>query len=262
MSHLFHHVAESFRRPDHWLYSSWLDVITKYRKTHLGLFWAFVPPIVYIWGVGWFIGMLNPVSVRPFLAHVGIGFITFRLITSVMNDSTGVFAGYQSYINDGHLRLTDYLLGVVARALIYFLLAMPILAVAMLMSSQFEPAGILGSFLGLAVVIVNLFLLSVSFGLLGARFPDFSEIVGSATLFLFLVTPIVWFPAAAPEGSLHGTLMRINPMHHLIALIRAPLSDEVLEPLTYYYVAGMTVIGLIVALVAYRRFARRVPIWI
>lgn len=262
MSHLFTHVATSFRRPDHWLYSSWLSVITKYRRTRLGLLWAFFPPVVYIWGIGWFIGMINPVKVPPFLAHVGVGFITFRLITSVMNDSTAAFAAYQPYINDGHLRLTDYLLSVVARAVIYFTLAMPVLAVAMLMSSQFVPSGIPASFAGLALVIFNLFLISVSFGLLGARFPDFGELIGSATLFLFLLTPIVWYPSVAPEGTLHGLMMRINPLHHMIAVIRAPLTDEVLEPLTYYYMAGMTVIGLLVAVVAYRQFARRVPIWI
>lgn len=262
MSSLFGHLAESFRRPDHWLYSAWLGVITKYRRTYLGLFWVFLPPVVYIWGIGWFIGMINPVNVRPFLAHVGIGFITFRLITGVMNDSAVVFASYQPYINDGHLRLTDYLLTVVARSLIYFILAMPVLAVAMLMSQEFVMAGIPGSLLGLAVVLVNLFLYSVCFGLLGARFPDFSEIIGSATLFLFLITPIVWLPSAAPAGTFQGMLMRLNPMYHMIAVIRAPLTSEVLEPLTYYYLAGMTVIGLLVAMVVYGRFARRVPIWI
>ncbi|MGH8060853.1 MAG: ABC transporter permease [Pseudoxanthomonas sp.] len=262
MSNLFRDLAESFKRPDHWLYSSWLGVITKYRKTYLGLFWIFVPPMVYIWGIGWFVGMINPVNVRPFMAHVGVGFIAFRLLTSVMNDSTVVFAQYQTYINDGNLRLTDYLLGVLARALIYFVLAMPVLLVAMLMSANFEPAGIPGSFLGLLVVVINLFFYSVILGLLGARFPDASEVIGSATLFLFLVTPIVWYPTAAPAGTLHGMLMRVNPFHHLIAAIRAPLTDEVLEPLTYYYLAGMTVVGLVVAVVAYRKYARRVPIWI
>lgn len=262
MSSLFGDLAKSFRRPDHWLYSAWLGVITKYRKTALGLFWIFVPPIVYIWGIGWFVGMINPVTVRPFMAHVGVGFIAFRLITSVMNDSTVVFSQYQSYINDGNMRLTDYLLGVLARAFIYFVLAMPVLAVAMLMSPEFDPAGIPGSFLGLAVVLVNLFLFSVSFGLLGARFPDFGEIVGSAMLFLFLVTPIVWYPTSAPAGSMQGALMRANPLHHLIALIRAPLTNETIEPVTYYYIANMTLVGLVLAVMAYRTFARRVPVWI
>src|SRR4249919_1875189 len=245
MSSLFGDLATSFRRPDHWLYSAWLGVITKYRKTALGLFWVLVPPIVYIWGIGWFVGMINPVNVRPFMAHVGIGFIAFRLITSVMTDSTTVFSQYQSYINDGHMRLTDYLL-----------------AVAMMLSPDFDPSGIPGSFAGLAVVLVILFLFSVSFGLLGARFPDFGEIVGSAMLFLFLVTPIVWYPTSAPADTMQGVLMRANPLHHLIALIRAPLTAETIEPVTYYYVANMTLVGLVLAVMAYRNFARRVPVWI
>lgn len=262
MSSLFGDLAGSFRRPDHWLYAAWLGVITKYRKTALGLFWVFVPPIVYIWGIGWFVGMINPVAVRPFMAHVGIGFITFRLATSVMNDATTVFTQYQSYINDGHLRLTDYLLGVLARALIYFVLAMPVLAVAMVMSHEFDPSGVPGSLVGLAVVLLNLFLYSVPFALLGARFPDFGEIVGSAMLFLFLITPIVWYPTAAPADTMQGVLMRANPLHHLLVLVRAPLTTEVIEPATYYFVANLTLVGLVVAAMSYRTFARRVAVWI
>ncbi|GAB3099283.1 ABC transporter permease [Lysobacter terrae] len=262
MSSFIGDLAGSFRRPDHWLYAAWLGVITKYRKTALGLLWVFVPPIVYIWGIGWFVGMLNPVSVRPFMAHVGVGFITFRMIISVITDSTGIFSQYQPYIQDGNVRLTDYLLGVIARAAIYFALAMPVLAVAILSASQPDLAGIAGSFIGLAIVLLNLLLYSVPLALLGARFPDFGEVVNSAILFLFLVTPIVWYPSAAPAGTLHGELMRANPIHHLLAIVRAPLTQETIEPVTYSYVCVVTLVGLVLAVVSYRAFARRVPVWI
>ena len=263
MSSLFQHLAESFRRPDHWVYASWLDTVTKYRKTSLGVLWLLVPTIVYIWGIGGFLAALQPsANAKQFLAHVAVGFVVFRLIITVVSDATGAFDAYQSYIYDGNLRLTDFILRTLARSIYYFVFTMPLLAVAVLGSPEFQAAGVPAALFGVVVVIVNLFLFAVLLSFLGARFPDIGELMGSVMMAAFLITPVVWYPAAAPEGTVHGALMRANPFHHLLSVIRAPLLNEPLEPLTWYYLAAMTVVGVIGAALAYRAFARRVPVWL
>ena len=263
MSSLFQHLAESIRRPDHWVYASWLDTVTKYRKTYFGILWMLVPTAIYIWGIGGFLGALQPgINQQQFLAHVAVGFVVFRFIMTVVSDSTGVFSSYQSYIYDGNLRLTDFVLRMVSRSFYYFLMAQPLLAVAVLASPEFQWAGVPASLVGLAVLLVNLFLYSILLGLLGARFPDISELMGSVMMAAFLITPVVWYPTAAPAGTVHGMLMRANPFHHLVAAIRAPLLGEGLETSTVYYLGVMTAIGLVAAVFAYRSFARRVPLWL
>lgn len=263
MNLLFSHLRQSLRRPDHWLYGSWLDIVTKYRKTYFGLFWVFVPISVYIWGIGGFIGALQPgVNVQDFLAHVAVGFAVFRFIMTVLSDATGVFGNFKPYIYDGNLRLTDLILRMINRSFYYFLLALPVVAVAVLASSEFNWQGMAGSLLGLVVVLINLFTYSVLLALLGARFPDLSEFMSSVMMAAFLVTPVVWYPEMAPEGTFQGAFMRANPFHHLLASVRAPLLNETLEPLTIYFLAATTAVGVVVAPLAYRAFARRVPLWL
>ncbi len=263
MSHLFQHLAESFRRPDHWVYASRLDTITKYRKTHLGILWMLVPTAIYIWGIGGYLGALQPgIDMQRFLAHVAVGFVVFRFVMTVFTDATGVFSTYQSYIYDGNMRLTDFVLRLVSRSFYYFVIAQPLLALAVLASPDFHWGGVPGSLIGLAVLMVNLFFYSIVLGLIGARFPDVSELMGSIMMAAFLITPIVWYPDAAPAGTLRGALMRANPFHHLVAGIRSPLLGETIEPVTVYYLAAMTVVGLVAAAIAYRAFARRVPLWL
>jgi ABC-type polysaccharide/polyol phosphate export permease len=259
---LFKHLAQSLRKPDHWLYASWLDVVTKYRKTRLGLIWVWVPPALYIWGIGLFIGAISPVDSRAFVAFVGVGFLLFRLITTVIIDATSTYAGSMPFIHDGHQRLTDYLLRTVARSSFYFLMAVPLLAFALLATDRFTPAGLGMAAVGLLVVLVNVVMYAMVFSLLGARFPDLSEFMGSAIMFAFLVTPVVWYPTAAPEGTVHGALMRANPLHHLLAIVRAPLLGEAIESLTWVYLGITTVVGLVLASWAYARFARRVAVWL
>jgi ABC-type polysaccharide/polyol phosphate export permease len=259
---LFKHLSQSLRKPDHWLYASWLDVVTKYRKTRLGLIWVWVPPAMYIWGIGLFIGAISPVDSRAFVAFVGVGFLLFRLITTAIIDATSTYVGSMPYIYDGEQRLTDYLLRTVARSSFYFVMALPLLAVALLSSDRFTADGLGIAAIGMIIVYVNMVLYAMVFSLLGARFPDLSEFMSSAIMFAFLITPVVWYPSAAPEGTLHGMLMRANPLHHMLAVVRAPLLGEIVEPLTWAYLGVTTAVGLVVATLAYGRYARRVAVWL
>lgn len=263
MNLLLLHLSQSLRRPDHWIYASWLDIVSAYRKTYFGLLWLLIPTAVYIWGIGGYLGALQPgIDLRAFLARVGIGFVVYRLVSTVLQDATKTFQAHEAYILDGHLRLTDFLLRVLGRSLFYFLLTQPLLIFAVLGSPEFDWTGVPLSVGGLLVVVFNLFCLSVILGLLGARFQDLSEFVGSAMLAGFLITPIVWFPEAAPEGTMRGVLMRANPLHHLLAVVREPLLGHAIEPVTWIYLGAMSAAVLVAALWAYHRFARRVAVWL
>lgn len=260
---LFTHLAASLRRPDHWLYASWLDTISRYRRNRLGLLWLFVPTAVYIWGIGGFLGAMQPgLDLPRFFAHIALGFTVFRLASTVLTDATTVFASSQSYIYDGSLRLTDFVLRALGRTGFHFLLTLPIVLVVVIGSPDFAWNGIPLALVGALVLAVNLFFFAVVFALLGARLPDLHEFTGSATLALFLLTPIVWHAEAAPEGTLRGALMRSNPFHHLLEVIRTPLLGGSVEPLTWIYLGAMTLAGVIAATFAYRRFARQVPVWL
>src|SRR3546814_4906698 len=76
----------------------------------------------------------------------------------------------------------------------------------------------------------------------------------------FLLTPIIWHADNMPPGSLRGTLMRFNPFYHLVELVRAPILGQSIDVSTPMYLAVMTVGGWIIAVVAYRRYARYVPL--
>ncbi|MBL8256914.1 ABC-type polysaccharide/polyol phosphate export permease [Pseudoxanthomonas japonensis] len=262
MSLLFRHLAESFRKPDHWLYASWLDVITKYRKNALGLFWIFFPPIVYIWGLGAFMGAIQGRQMGSFLAHIGFGFMLFRLMSTMFIEAGATFAAHLPYIHDGNLRLTDYVLRTLSKALIHFLFAVPLLALVLVGEASVSPLGLLSSLAGLLIVLVNLFFLGVLVALVGARYPDVNDFFGSVMLAVFLITPIVWLAEAAPADSMQGMLMRANPFHHMLAVVRGPILGEASETSTYVYIGAMTIAGVLISAFSYSRFARRVPIWL
>jgi len=259
---LFEHLYESLKNPTFWTYSGWLDIITKYRRSRLGILWIMVPPIFYVWGLGTYFASLQRVDVGNFVAHVGLGFLLFRMLMTVINDSTGTLSSHQAFILDGHTRLTDFVLLVSAKAVFYFIVAMPVLIIALVMAKGVNPSGLWLSLLTFPILLINMLWMSVMFALLGARYSDVQELMGSLFIFGFVLTPIIWYGSMAPPGSLQGVLMKLNPLYHLIEMVRAPILGEPVSRSTWIAVAGLTVVGWMLTSIVYRRYARFVPIWL
>ncbi|MCC8362606.1 ABC transporter permease [Lysobacter sp. A6] len=259
---LFDHIRASVREPGFWAYSSWLDIVTKYRRSRLGMVWLLLPPMLYVGGIGYFYALLQNKDPMASIPVFAIGYLLYRLFASVITESCTVLLGHSGFILDGHLRLTDFMFRVLAKSLFYLLAAMPLVVVVLLLSPALHWTGLLTLPAAFFLVVSNLFWISVVVALLGARYPDVNELTGSIFIFAFILTPILWPPEMAPWGTPHGWFMRANPLYHMIEIIRAPLFGNHIETLTYVYMAAMTVIGWTAAAVLYRRYSRYVPVWV
>jgi len=253
---------DSFRNPGFWIYSTWLELATKYRRSRLGLFWALCPALIYMFGIGGFFGYLQGHSAAGFIPHLGVGYVLFRLITISLSECTTAFQGHASFIMDGRVRLTDYILRVIAKAMFYFVMALPAIAVALIISPDFQPAGLLLSLPAFILVILNIGWMGAIVAVLGARLQDVHELIGSILMFSFLFTPIIWYADQAPIGTVRGLVARANPLYHMLESVRAPVLGEPLENLTYIYLGFMLVAGWLMASLIYKRYARYVPVWV
>lgn len=256
-------LGESLRNPEFWALTSWLDIMIRARRSRFGLLWLLTPSIVYVFGMGaFFAGMQQDVRPGAFYAHVALGAMVFRsLMTTVINSAT-VFNGSYSFIMDGHVRLTDYLLESLAKSFFDTCMYLPVLVVALAMFGEVHVVGLLSALPALALIYLNALWVAAVFALAGARFPDFGQLLQNISIFLFLLTPIIWNAESIPAGSLRARLMLFNPFYHFVEIFRAPIMGEAVAPGSLWYVGVLTVVGLVVATFAYRRYARFVPLWI
>jgi ABC-type polysaccharide/polyol phosphate export permease len=96
--------------------------------------------------------------------------------------------------------------------------------------------------------------------LLGARFRDTEQIVGSAFQVLFFITPIMWMPEYITGRRtywIHG-----NPLYHAVEIVRAPMLGRVPSATSYLVMAAILVVGGFIGFMMFRYFRRRVPYWI
>lgn len=258
-------LRESFRHPDFWAFSSWLDIIVRARRSRLGVFWLMAPAVVYVFGFGSFFMSMRVVagaSAGQYYAYIALGALVFRGLMAAIIGSANVFTSSSAFILDGHMRLTDYVLQSLAKSFFDLCMYVPVAVVALWLAGDFDPAGLLVSIPALVLVYINALWIATVFALAGARFPDLGQLLGTVSIFLFLLTPIIWYPEMMPEGSMRGSLMRLNPFYHFVEVFRAPLVGRAIESMSLWYIGIMTVGGLALATWAYRRYARFIPLWV
>ena len=229
------------------------------------MLWLIAPAVVYVFGLGSFFMSMRGISgdsTGEYYLHIALGALVFRTLMSTIIGSANVFSSSSAFIMDGHMRLTDYLLQSLAKSFFDMCMYLPVAAVAVWLAGGFNLTGLLISVPTLFLLYLNALWVATLFALAGARLPDLGQLLGTISIFLFLLTPIIWYPEMMPEGSIRGSLMRFNPFYHFVEVFRAPLVGKAIEPLSYWYIGIMTVFGLLISTWAYRRYARYVPLWI
>ena len=255
-------LSESLRKRDFWAYSSWLDIVTRYRRTRLGLLWLLAPMIMFMGLIGPMFSQLFGRPMGVFLPHLGLGVAIWRMLLMVINDSTSIFRSNKSFILDINARLTDFTLRSLAKALFYFAFAMMVVIPVLVWSPEIPTLNILTLAVTLPIVVINVFWLAYVISIIGARFPDFGHMVSTVLMAGFLFTPIIWMGDRFPADSLGGIVVRINPAYHLLELVRALVFGRWPEYHSLIYIVAMTIVGWGVAEWLSRRYARFVPIWI
>lgn len=251
---------DSIRHPEFWAYSTWLAIMCDYRRMRLGLIWALIPVIAYVFGLGFLYGQMMHAS-GSFYIYLGMGWALWRMTQGAIQESASVYKTHQSFILDGHTRYTDFILRAMARAVFNFFFAFVVVLVLVIIDPHIgwlDIATLIGT---LPIYLFNLLWVTVVVSLLGARYPDIREFINTLMFFGFFFTPILWNTELVPANTVRGLVARLNPAFHFVEFVRAPMMGHAVEVTSFYVVAGMTVGGWLLAAILYRRYARYVPLW-
>lgn len=253
---------QSLRHPEFWAYSSWLDIAVRYRRTSIGLLWLFLAFGLFVVVMGWKYSYLMGRDPAEFIPYLAVGYMLWRFMVMILSDAVGSLHHHRSYIMDGRTRMTDYMLRSMAKALFHFLFAAVIVAVVVAWSPKVGFAEYATMALTFPLLVMNMFWINVCVSLLGARYPDMQEVLGTVLMAAFLLTPIIWDVSRFPPDTTRGALARLNPAFHMIEVVRAPVLGQMPEATSLLVVGGMVAGGWLLAILMYRRYARFVALWV
>lgn len=253
---------DSLRHPEFWAYSSWLDIATRHRRTRLGFLWFLVPTTAFLLVLGNVYSQLMGYPREEYLPYLGVGFVVWRFMLQIVNESVATMTSHKAFIMDGRTRLTDFMLRSFSKAAYMLFFGMVVVFGILWWSPSMHVYGMLSLAITLPILLLNLSWIAACLSLIGARYRDAHEVMGTILIVAFLITPVLWTVERFPPGTLRGTLVRLNPAFHMIDVVRAPVLGHMPETTSLIYVGALALVGWPVAALLYRRYARYVPIWV
>lgn len=218
---------------------AWSDMRHRYVRSLLGPFWMSIQMAIMVAVLGSVIGHLSNVSAVARLPMLAASLTAWTFLNSVVLDATTALQGSASLIKDRALPPVIFLLQCTFRQALFAAhnAVVPLLLWLVLTPRDF--GGAIVALPGLALFVICTLALSLVLGALATRYRDIKPIIESSLTLAFLASPIIWTPEMIDRSS---TVMRLNPLTHLFAIWR--------DPLTTRHVAMTSVIYVLACLAA------------
>jgi ABC-type polysaccharide/polyol phosphate export permease len=254
-------LIDGLMRPDLWGRLGWLEVKRRYRRTVIGPFWSVISLGVFvatIGSVGVALWNQNPLQYVPYLTA---GMLAWLMISNTTTEACALFIGGSNLYQQARLDFSLLVYALVWRNLIVFThhLFVYALAVLLLAPHLISPSLILLA-PGLLLVIINGVWVSLLLGLLCLRFRDLQQMVMSVTQIAMLITPVFW-PVDQVQGTVRLMFVHLNPLHHCIQVVRAPLLGTAPTAGSYVALIAIAIVGWIIVHLVFGSFRKRITYW-
>lgn len=242
-------------------YLSWHALKQRYRRTVIGPFWATTNMAIFVLAFGVVGSNLWGRNIAEFLPYFCSGYLVWNFLSKNISDSGAVFTSQSQILTGVQIPLSVFVLASIGQNILLFahhFLVFIVVAVYFRLDIGWEVFLVVPGLVFFAFVIFNF---SLFWGMLCARYRDLTQLTSNILQILFFLTPIMW-PKDQLEGDIGVWLVNMNPVYHLISIIREPMLGYV-PSLTSYLVSGA--IGLLclgMSWIAMERFKHRLVFWL
>ncbi|THD77692.1 MAG: ABC transporter permease [Phenylobacterium sp.] len=235
------------------------DFSAMYRQSYAGYVWAFLPPL-FASATFLLLRSGGVISVGdtgiPYPAFIFIGTLLWQVFVDALNNPARAMQTSMDMLVKVNFPREALVLSAVEMSLIglamRLVILVPVLAwyrFPLNASMALFPVGALG--LVLLGTVMGLFL-----GTIGMLYQDVQRAIGIITTFWMFLTPVI---APGVRHGAIGVIMRLNPVTPILATTRDWLTGQPPEFLGgFFIVMGLTVVGLVAALMMYRLFLPRI----
>lgn len=229
------------------------DINTRYRQSLLGVFWAFVPPVVAAAGLTLATSaeVLNVGATSiPYPAYVMFSMALWQTFTESVSGPIQAVAAAKPMLAKINFPREAIILSQVGQ--IFFNFGIKLILIVGLFIWFKIPVG--WTVVLAPVALVHLIALGVAIGLLlapiGALYEDVAKGLTLALGVWLFFTPVI-YPVPAAGG--FATLVRLNPATPLLVAVRElATSDKISDPQSFWLASLLALLGLLFAWLVYR----------
>ena len=248
-----------FREWRVWMILGWDDIRQRYRRSVLGPFWITLSMGLFILLLGIIYSRLFHMDLRTYMPFLSVGYIVWGFMSSATNDSCMAFHESGRIIKQIKLPYSIYVLRVVWRNFIVFLHTIVIFIPVAIIFKVVPTPMTLFALPGLFLIFVNQVWVTLVLAIVATRYRDIQPIVTTIVQIAMFATPIMW-----PVSSLgnDAIVAEINPIYHLIELVRAPMLGVAPEWRSWLVAIGLAIVGSAFATALLVSKSRRIVFWL
>ena len=243
-----------------WLRLGLGDIRIRYKRTVLGPLWITLSMTATFVAMGMLFSAVYRNDVHRFLPYLAAGMVTWSAMSAVAQEGPQIFVNAHHVISSLRVPLVVHVLRCVVRnAMIYFYNSAAALASYLLLGGEPRAAHFL-LLLYLPVFFATLSAAGLILAIIGARYRDLGPIIGVGTQLLFFMTPIMWNLDDLPNARKWWVM--INPLYHLIEIVRAPMLGAAPPLLSVAVSLGCLLLLGLAGYGLFSLFRRRIPYWL
>src|SRR6202167_485560 len=214
---------------------------------------------IYILLLGVIYGRLFHMDLPTYLPYLSLGFIVWGFMSTVANDSCVAFHESGRIIKQIKLPFTTYVFRVVYRNFIVFLHTIVIFVPVAIYFRVIPDWNTLLALPGLFLVVVNATWVAATLATFSTRYRDIQPIVGTVVQLMMFATPIMWTASSLGNAMI---VAEINPIYHLIEIVRSPMLGAAPELRSWLVACGLAVAGSLLAAGLLVSKSRRIVFWL
>lgn len=243
-----------------WYQIGWIEIRRRYKRTVLGPFWATGSTAIFVGVLGFLWAHLWGVKIEEYLPYLAAGLIVWILITTTLTECCSAFISAEPILMQASMPYSVHIASLIWRNVLVFFHNMIVFLVVWLIYPRELDYSALFFIPGLVLLSANCLWFGIILSIITTRFRDVQTLVNSVLQICMFVTPIMW-PADTLEGR-KTLIVDLNPMYHLIEIIRGPLMGNPPSMLSWAFTIGLLLIGWPIAIYFFARFRKRITYWL
>ncbi|NHN87627.1 ABC transporter permease [Acetobacter conturbans] len=258
ISHAVRDIRESLRLFRLGWTLGWLDIKLRYRGSLLGPFWVTISTVILVAAMGMLYATLLHTDLKSYLPFLCFSLVLWAYLGGTVTDGCAAFTNVSGLIHAVRMPFSVHVMRVMVRNFLTFLHSVGVIIV---LFAVFRIAPTLNWSLptGVCLWMVDLYALTLTLGVLGARFRDMPPIAGNILQILFFVTPILWKPDLIYMGRQY---MLLDPCYPLIEIVRGPFMGTPVRPSIWLMASIYSVVLWVVSFLLFARMRGRLAYWV
>lgn len=241
---------QAIKEREFWMNLAWVELKRSYSGTKLGILWRPLSATI----VGLSLGMVYSIILQQdrgdYIPYVITGLVVWTYISQLITEGGKLFFANAAQIKEMPLSYISYIYKYLLRNTISLLLSFLPVLVLLLYFGKISDSNLLKTSLGIVIVSLNGFWVSILLGIATLHLKDLTEFVANFMRLVFFITPVLWTPEMAGTK---GEIVAFNPLYYFLDVIRSPLIAHEVNHNSYFVTLTITLTGIMLSYLVYNR---------